>query len=229
MLATFDGTWDWTAIGTLALAVVTSVSLAFGWRSLRQSQREVEEAHRPVVVPLSDRRTMDMGSVGETAPAVPLRVLRTLLVPVENVGAGPAIHVEATVRREPDLTAAATIVALAASSRIMLEIECDAGAELTDFCLTLTYEDVAGKVWRTEARYLEEQKRYEAVTISGLGRDRRSGLRGWALGWLRMAPNDPQDGSHEGGDGRAGKEVMRGAESDGSNHRKQLNADEGLN
>jgi Tfp pilus assembly protein PilN len=72
MLAAFNGTWDWTAIGTLALAVVTGVSLAFAWGSLKQTQRqiqlgqeqleqtqreielsraEVEEAHRPVLVP----------------------------------------------------------------------------------------------------------------------------------------------------------------------------------
>jgi hypothetical protein len=72
MLAAFDGTWDWTAIGTLALAAATFVSLYFARRSLAQTQqqiklgqeqleqtqreielsrREVEEAHRPVLVP----------------------------------------------------------------------------------------------------------------------------------------------------------------------------------
>jgi len=72
VIAAFNGTWDWTAIGTLALAIVTGVSLAFAWGSLRQAQqqiklgqeqleqtqreielsrREVEEAHRPVLVP----------------------------------------------------------------------------------------------------------------------------------------------------------------------------------
>jgi hypothetical protein len=72
MLAAFNGTWDWTAIGTLTLALVTGVSLAFAWASLKQAQRqiqlgqeqleqtqreievsrtEVEEAHRPVLVP----------------------------------------------------------------------------------------------------------------------------------------------------------------------------------
>jgi hypothetical protein len=72
MLAAFNGTWDWTAIGTLALAVATFVSLFFarsalkktqdqielGQQQLAQTQREielsrseVEEAHRPVLVP----------------------------------------------------------------------------------------------------------------------------------------------------------------------------------
>lgn len=69
----FDGTWDWTAVGTLALALATFVSLCFARRALGQAQeqirlgqgqleqtqreielsrREVEEAHRPVVVPV---------------------------------------------------------------------------------------------------------------------------------------------------------------------------------
>lgn len=72
MLAAFNGTWDWTAIGTLALAFATFASLFFarsalkktqkqielGQRQLSQTQREielsrreVEEAHRPVLVP----------------------------------------------------------------------------------------------------------------------------------------------------------------------------------
>jgi hypothetical protein len=72
MLASFNGTWDWTAVGTLALAVATFVSLYFARRLLGQTQqqitlgqeqleqtqreialsrREVEEAHRPVLVP----------------------------------------------------------------------------------------------------------------------------------------------------------------------------------
>jgi hypothetical protein len=65
MPATFNGTWDWTAIGTLALALMTLVlASATLWmvmlarRSLAQTQdeialsrREVEEAHRRVLVP----------------------------------------------------------------------------------------------------------------------------------------------------------------------------------
>jgi hypothetical protein len=41
MLAAFNGTWDWTAIGTLALAVVTGVALAFAWGSLKQTHRQI--------------------------------------------------------------------------------------------------------------------------------------------------------------------------------------------
>lgn len=77
MLATFNSTWDWTAVGTLTLAIVTGVSLAFGWGSLKQAQKglalsraEVEEAHRPVIVAVISKRLMDLVSdgSGETRP-----------------------------------------------------------------------------------------------------------------------------------------------------------------
>jgi hypothetical protein len=72
ILAVFHNVFDWTAIGTLVLAIVTLVSLFFarsalaktqaqielGQKQLAQTQREielsrreVEEAHRPVLVP----------------------------------------------------------------------------------------------------------------------------------------------------------------------------------
>lgn len=74
MFAAFNSAWDWTAIGTLALAAVTGASLAFGWKSPRQGQKEVEEAHRPVLVPLADSRPMDVVETGlpECPAAQPL-------------------------------------------------------------------------------------------------------------------------------------------------------------
>lgn len=106
----------WTAIGTLALAVATFVSLFFarsalkktqdqielGQQQLAQTQREielsrseVEEAHRPVVVPVVDKTFVDLGADGQ--PEKRPQVLRDgkLLVHVENVGPGPALNVEA--------------------------------------------------------------------------------------------------------------------------------------
>jgi hypothetical protein len=39
MFAAFNSTWDWTAIGTLALAAATFVSLYFARRALKQAQQ----------------------------------------------------------------------------------------------------------------------------------------------------------------------------------------------
>jgi hypothetical protein len=114
MLAAFDGTWDWTAIGTLALAAATFVSLYFARRSLGQMQQqiklgqaqlgqtqreielsrsEVEEAHRPVLVPVVDPASyMDLGADGANRERRPqLEPGGHLFVPVENIGSGPGL------------------------------------------------------------------------------------------------------------------------------------------
>src|ERR1700749_852089 len=103
----FNDTFDVTAIGTVALAIVTFVSLLFGWWTLRGtkasiaiSRREVEEAQRPVVVPLRDpgRRVTIMG--GQDLPATPFAPRTGLLVvPVRNIGKGPALRVNVTAEK----------------------------------------------------------------------------------------------------------------------------------
>src|ERR1700680_4128893 len=105
MLATFNGTWDWTAIGTLALAFVTLLlasatfwmvkltrgSLAQTKDEIALSRREVEEAHRPVLVPVVDTTSyIDLGADGANRERRPqLEPGGRLFVPVENIGSGP--------------------------------------------------------------------------------------------------------------------------------------------
>jgi hypothetical protein len=91
--------------GTAALAILTLVSLLFGWRALRQTQseidlsrREVEEAHRPVVVPfidIADRFHLVAGQ-GPVAAGPQLRP-GGLRIAVKNIGSGPALDVEVAV------------------------------------------------------------------------------------------------------------------------------------
>lgn len=113
MLAAFNGTWDRTAIGTLALAAVTLLlagasfwmvvltrgSLAQTKDEIALSRREVEEAHRPVLVPAVDSTSyIDLGAIGANRERRPqLEPGGHLFVPVENIGPGPALNVEATV------------------------------------------------------------------------------------------------------------------------------------
>jgi hypothetical protein len=186
MLATFDGTWGWTAIGTLALALVTAVALVIGWLTLRQtkneialSRREVEEAHRPVLVPLADSRPLDVVETGLPEPpaARPLFLGDgQLAVPIENIGTGPALRVEASVQmRNPDggPTAVGTggmkpavLAGIKASGSVAPIIKIHGLADVPGFQLTLTYEDVAGKGWITQALYVATDRRYMDVTVN---------------------------------------------------------------
>jgi hypothetical protein len=172
MLLAFAGNWNATAVGTLALAVVTGISLAFGWKSLRQGQREVEEAHRPVVMPLVRGTSMDLGADGRTHKTRPtLLPTGQLVVPVENIGAGPALNLEATMTyyddngpsssaRGPQTPAAVAGLGVSAFEPLYLDAEGWNG----DFLLTIGYDDVAGKTWRTQGRFVRTLRRYVEIS-----------------------------------------------------------------
>lgn len=198
---TFTGSFDLTAIGTLALAVVTGVSLVFAWHSLRQTQqqinlgqeqlrqtqheielsrREVEEAHRPVVVPVLISRDPAATSVSRsryTLPSAPCLVAPGVLaVPLKNIGAGPALRVEASIRRLSDdgtpLTGPiepqtpGTLCGIGVSEIASIEIFAHAFEERWQFNVTVTYEDVAGKRWQTDARWNSSERRYTDLHIT---------------------------------------------------------------
>jgi hypothetical protein len=184
----FNHTWDLTAAGTLALALLTLITLIVNGFALRQTRRaiqlsrqEVEEAHRPVLVPLADSRPIDItgySGVGRASaqPAVPGE--SQLTVPIENIGTGPALRVEATVELlndEGGPSAAGTggmtlalLTGVKASGSVVPLIRVHGLAGLTSFWLTLTYEDVAGKGWITKARYIKTLSRYEDLTVNTL-------------------------------------------------------------
>jgi hypothetical protein len=191
----FHNTFDWTAIGTLGLALATGVSLAFGWRSLRQTQkqielsqshleetqreialsrREVEEAHRPVLVPVVSDRRLDLGSVGEYARA-PAMIGNALMVPIKNIGAGPALRVLASVTlldaegrqsaADTTLRSSREIAGIEVGAIVPLWIDGTHWTTSASFAIEVTYSDVAGQNWHTEACYLNEQRAYDGLDI----------------------------------------------------------------
>lgn len=186
VLGVFHNVWDWTAIGTLALAVVGAIALFVGWLTLRQtkaeialSRKEVEEAHRPLIVPLHDRREINLGTKSgiEKLPALPRANqftegadMRTrLLIPIENIGTGPAIRLEADVALDSsEESSVRSLPAVRADGRLFLEFAIGPRSRLTgipNYWLTVTYEDVAGKDWITRAHYSAVGERYEEVKV----------------------------------------------------------------
>ena len=166
---------DPSAIATLALAAVTFVALLTIRWSLTQTQeeielsrREVEEAQRPIVLPVAD----SVGSSSARRPYAPAG--GRLVVPVENVGSGPALGLEASVgllddygeplddagRQRP-----ATAAALGKDRSMLLEIRAPGAGATPSFELTLTYFDVAGRRWVTVGRWIHERGRYERLEL----------------------------------------------------------------
>lgn len=158
----------------------------FGWGSLKQAQgeialsrREVEEAHRPVLVPLADSRPLEVVETGLDGPpaARPLFLGEgQMAVPIENIGTGPALRVEASVQiLNPDGgptgvgtggMESAMLAGIKASGSAAPIIKIRGLVDVPGFWLTLTYEDVAHKGWITKARYIETGRRYEDVTVN---------------------------------------------------------------
>lgn len=196
----FTNTVDPATLVTLVLAIVAIVGLVFtalalkksqaqielGQEQLTQTQREielsrteVEEAHRPVVVPVADRRRLDPAGPGVTpGPAVPKIVKDdVLMIPVENIGSGPAVQLEATITHwltesgegsafGPGKQRSAMIAGLGVGGLMPLELKLHGVRGVSGFWLTLTYTDVAGKGWITKARYVPDRERYEDVTFN---------------------------------------------------------------
>ncbi len=165
---------DVTGLATLALAVVTVVLAVVGGVALRQTKegldltrREVESAQRPVLIPVTDE-TKQIQAAGSS----PIRLAKPyfveshrLVVPVKNIGVGAAlkIQVEVTPRNDAGDRSDAwgsdrhvgTLVGLGVSEIAAAMIEIPRLADLPNFDVWLTYEDVAGKAWVSSAKYLK--------------------------------------------------------------------------
>ena len=198
----FNDELDLTAIGTLSLALVALLYVLFARRSLQQTQaqiglgqaqlaqtqeeialsrREAEEAHRPVVIPVTGGQhiTLTTGRKLPAGPYVPESGL--LVVPIMNIGLGPALYLESTIEPLEHRNGTANgsdspallggpqplrvVTGVGASGVIRMEVAIPGIEQAPDFKLTLTYGDVAGKKWRTFARWIAERGRYEALAI----------------------------------------------------------------
>jgi hypothetical protein len=186
----FNHTWDLTAVGTIALAIVTFISLIFarsaldktqaqielGQAQLKQTQeeialsrKEVEEAHRPVIVPIVD----PPNSPTVTRLEGPLR--GTLSLPVQNIGSGPALRVEGTVTiattdgvisTPPAPHFAGTAMGIAAGQMAWLDGHIRPSGGLEDFELRVTFEDLGGQGWVTFARWDAARSRYTDLAVN---------------------------------------------------------------
>lgn len=197
----FDGTWDWTAVGTLALALATFVSLYFARRALGQAQeqirlgqgqleqtqreielsrREVEEAHRPVVVPVVIAGRPQLGKSVSRGPSdYPMRPFTAepgkLVVPVQNIGAGPALNVVASIERLQDdggpwssaieHQTPGKATGISPGAPVHIEVFYHGWEQHWSFRLTVAYEDLAGKRWATVGDYIGGSARFEGVAV----------------------------------------------------------------
>jgi len=153
------------------------------WKALRQGQREVEEAHRPVLVPVDDRRTILLPGRGEkqAAPRVLNEDPAIVMIPIENVGSGAALNVRGHVESDTDASTLIESKPLATAGDGATKALWFAaaawlgtpGGSAADFALSVRYEDVGQGTWLTTARSDTSKDRFDEIKISRLGRVRR--------------------------------------------------------
>ena len=166
------------ALLTLALLVVVVRALYLAQREIDRWRDQIEQSHRPVVVPIHSTMQMPVyQGHGE------------LLVPLENIGSGPALdlHLFVTPRDENggvspawgEVKHTGAASGLAVSKTIPVEVRAWGLGGLTSFDVWVTYFDLAGKEWVSSAKYLasEEGSRYTNLWVAAVP-DGQSG-RSW--------------------------------------------------
>jgi hypothetical protein len=188
------GAVELTAYATLGLALVTAGlagatfwmvkltghTLSQGQEEIKLSRSEVEEAHRPLIVPVLAKTFVDLGADGkyEKRP----QVLRDgkLLIHVENVGPGPALNVEAWASLLDDagqpsagssghqLSAQAAGLGPHTDTPLLIQVHNWTGTP--NFSLRVEYDDVASNGWRTDSVFVAGV--YEVTAIGRCKRKR---------------------------------------------------------
>jgi hypothetical protein len=169
---TFTGNVDPTALATFLLAALTLAAVIVGGKALRKTQSEidtsrleVEEAHRPVLIPLHDvnqeLREFDAPTVYRAKPRY--KENNRVVVPIKNIGSGPALNISVNLAllddtgdEQGDMMHQTNIVGLGVSEMTPVEVFVPA-REMPNFRLRAQYADVAGKTWQTSADYFKRE------------------------------------------------------------------------
>jgi hypothetical protein len=153
----FSGNLDITGVATVGLALLTVVLASVAWRQAGLVRQQVEDARQPVVVP-----------GGRNADAAPSTMAGQLVVPVVNVGMGPALEVEGEVwvagqaERYP---ARRPIPGLPVGATGTLGFQAPYSAD-SEFRLTLMCRDAAHAPHRTSAAWNPQRGFVEVLTAT---------------------------------------------------------------
>ena len=126
------------------------------------------------MLPLADSSQVKLARTALSGPDVhPATGL--LIVPIQNIGSGPALRVRATVAPlDPSGKWAGgcgagppkvEVTGLGVSQTMTLEMQYGGAREVPTFEIFLAYDDVSGKRWHTYGRWNVIQGRYEDLVV----------------------------------------------------------------
>jgi len=158
----FNGDVDATGLGTVLLALATAILAGYTRMSVAQAGKELEQSQRPVLVPLV------------SADVQPHIADGRFLLPLMNVGVGPAMQVSAEIEfgdvdgnpsAAPRVWDSAGMTAVGAGKIVMLEFRDVALASPMGFAFNVQYHDVSGKAWHSRAAYSEAKASFRDVEV----------------------------------------------------------------
>jgi hypothetical protein len=159
----FDGNVDATGVATVLLAIATAGLAAYTRRAVQQGATELAQSQRPVLIP-----------VREDEHERPQLYRGQFLLPVINVGVGPAMDVRAELEfgdafgrasAAPSAWASSRRTAIGAAQQTSLEFP---EIDLTDamgFAFNIEFADVSGKRWFSRGFYSEGEQVFREVDI----------------------------------------------------------------
>jgi hypothetical protein len=167
---------DLTGIATVVLALATAGLAWWTRRAVEQGRTEVERAHRPVLVPVTERSQLFTAWGEGTVPLMPTYNSGNFHLPIRNVGMGPALDMKAEItfgdsEGKPsthgiESTAHAEAAGISHETPwTILTFRPVPISGPTGFSVTLTYSDVADMRWSTTARYSQDAQSYPDMTI----------------------------------------------------------------
>jgi hypothetical protein len=125
------------------------------------TKRQVEEGHRPVVVP------QILGGIGH---GLGLRAVEGILpVPLKNIGLGPALNVRVSFSSPPDVapqpidSGLKRLPGIGVSDQVTAGLKTILAIGTPDFLIELIYDDVAGASYMTTARWDSRETEYRDI------------------------------------------------------------------
>jgi len=167
MLATFlglyfDGGVDATGIATVLLAIATAGLAVYTRMSVKQGALKLAQSQRPVLVPLRGGRSKPALKDGQ------------FLLPVVNVGVGPAMTIRAELEfgdihgdasAAPQVSAQTARTAIGANGQAYLAFENVALTRALGFAFNIEFADVSGTTWHSGGVYSEAAREFRDVNI----------------------------------------------------------------
>ena len=171
------------AIFTFALTVVTLILVLATRRTVADTRteiglhrQEVEEGHRPILIPVIDRTQTFMPVGAPEHTLMPVFDLNRIFVPIRNIGPGPALSARirldfASVAANEESTLATMdlksgLAGVGSGETRIPSFKAPSGlSQLPGFHLSVEYNDVSGKPWQTRVPYDADDESFPSPKI----------------------------------------------------------------